>query len=276
MSQIPSSTDVVVIGGGVMGASIALELSKNGRKVVVLDKGGAPGAGSTSASSAIIRFTYSNFNTILMAWEAAQYWYNWNDFVGVEDPDGMAKFVKTGYLVFLTEGYDGVRQRELWDQFGIPYEVLSPEEVRKRWPAFETGKFYPPKSIEDPAFADDPYDQLSALFDPLSGFMDDPMLAAHNLAHAAKSHGAEFFFHKEVSGITKSGDKVTGVTLASGETISAPIVINAAGPHAAKINRLAGVYDEMKVHHQPLRQEVFSPPAPVGFRLEDKIGRAHV
>ena len=127
----------------------------------------------------------------------------------------------------------------------------------------------PPKSIEDPAFADDPYDQLSALFDPLSGFMDDPMLAAHNLAHAAKAHGAEFFFHKEVSGITKSGDKVTGVTLASGETISAPIVINAAGPHAAKINRLAGVYDEMKVHHQPLRQEVFSPPAPVGFRLED-------
>jgi len=269
VSQIPSSTDVVIIGGGVMGASIALELSKNGRKVVVIDKGGAPGAGSTSASSAIIRFTYSNFNTILMAWEAAQYWYNWSDFVGVEDPDGMAKFVKTGYLVFLTEGYDGVRQRELWDQFGIPYEVLSPEEVRKRWPAFETGKFYPPKSIEDPAFADDPYDQLSALFDPLSGFMDDPMLAAHNLAHAAKAHGAEFFFHKEVSGITKSGDRVTGVTLASGESISAPIVINAAGPHAAKINRLAGVYDEMKVHHQPLRQEVFSPPAPVGFRLED-------
>ncbi|MEY3925410.1 MAG: hypothetical protein RIQ63_761, partial [Actinomycetota bacterium] len=89
------------------------------------------------------------------------------------------------------------------------------------------------------------------------------------LAHAAKAHGAEFFFHKEVSGITKSGDRVTGVTLASGESISAPIVINAAGPHAAKINRLAGVYDEMKVHHQPLRQEVFSPPAPVGFRLED-------
>ena len=86
-----------------MGASIALELSKNGRKVVVLDKGGAPGAGSTSASSAIIRFTYSNFNTILMAWEAAQYWYNWNDFVGVEDPDGMAKFVKHRLFIKMTE-----------------------------------------------------------------------------------------------------------------------------------------------------------------------------
>ena len=269
MSTAVTKTDVVIIGGGVMGASIALELSKAGRKVVVIDKGGAAGAGSTSASSAIVRFTYSNFNTILMAWESAQYWYDWNNFVGVQDPDGMAKFVKTGYLVFLTEGYDGIRQRELWDQFGIPYEVLSPEEVRKRWPAFDTGKYYPPKSIEDPAFADDPYDQLSALFDPLSGFMDDPMLATHNLANAAKTFGAEFLFHKEVVSINSSNGSVTGVTLKSGEIFNAPTVINAAGPHAAKINRMAGVYDEMKVHHQPLRQEVFSPPAPVGFRLED-------
>lgn len=252
-----------------MGASIALELSKNGRKVIVLDKGGAPGAGSTSASSAIIRFTYSNFNTILMAWENAQIWFNWDKFVGVQDPDGMAKYVKTGYLVFLTEGYDGVRQRELWDEFGIPYELLSPEEVRKRWPAFETGKFYPPKSIEDPAFADDPYDQLWALFDPLSGFMDDPMLAAHNMAHAAKAHGAEFRFHTEVTEVLRDGGRASGVVLKNGERIEAQYVINAAGPHAAKVNKMAGVFDEMKVKHQPLRQEVFSPPAPKGFRLED-------
>jgi sarcosine oxidase subunit beta len=252
-----------------MGASIALELSKTGRKVIVLDKGGAAGAGSTSASSAIIRFTYSNFNTILMAWENAQIWFNWDKFVGVQDPDGMAKYVKTGYLVFLTEGYDGVRQRELWDEFGIPYELLSPEEVRKRWPAFETGKFYPPKSIEDPAFADDPYDQLWALFDPLSGFMDDPMLAAHNMAHAAKSCGAEFRFHTEVVEVLQEGGRASGVVLKNGERIESQYVINAAGPHAAKVNKMAGVFDEMKVKHQPLRQEVFSPPAPKGFRLED-------
>ncbi len=264
-----TKTDIVIIGGGVMGASIALELSKTGRKVIVLDKGGAPGAGSTSASSAIIRFTYSNFNTILMAWENAQIWFNWDKFVGEQDPDGMAKYVKTGYLVFLTEGYDGVRQRELWDEFGIPYELLSPEEVRKRWPAFETGKFYPPKSIEDPAFADDPYDQLWALFDPLSGFMDDPMLAAHNMAHAAKAHGAEFRFHTEVTEVLRDGGRASGVVLKNGERIESQFVINAAGPHAAKVNKMAGVFDEMKVKHQPLRQEVFSPPAPKGFRLED-------
>jgi sarcosine oxidase subunit beta len=266
---VTRAADVVIVGGGVMGASIALELSRAGRSVVVLDKGGAPGAGSTSASSAIIRFTYSNFNTILMAWESAQYWYDWSRFIGIDDPDGMAKFVKTGYLVFLTEGYDGARQRELWDCFGIPHELLSPEEVRRRWPAFETGKFYPPKAIDDPAFADDPYDQLWALYDPLSGFVDDPMLAAHNLAHAARVHGADLRFHQEVTEVRREGDAVRGVTLATGERIDAPVVINAAGPHAAKVNRMAGVYDEMRVRHRPLRQEVFSPPAPVGFRLED-------
>jgi sarcosine oxidase subunit beta len=95
------------------------------------------------------------------------------------------------------------------------------------------------------------------------------MLAAHNLAHAARVHGADLRFHQEVTEVRREGDAVRGVTLATGERIDAPVVINAAGPHAAKVNRMAGVYDEMRVRHRPLRQEVFSPPAPVGFRLED-------
>ena len=268
-TSTPSSTDVVVIGAGVIGASIAFELARTGRKIVCIDKGGAPGAGSTSASSAIIRFTYANYNTILMAWESAFYWIDWNNFIGVQDPDGMAKFIKTGYLVFLTEGYDGVKVRELWDEFGIPYEVLSAKQIRERFPSLDPGKFWPPKRIDDPAFGNDPYDELAGLYDPTSGFIDDPMLATHNFAHAAKLYGTEFRFHAEVSEIHRQLGKVTGVTLKSGETIMAPIVINAAGPHASKINRMAGVADEMKVRHRPLRQEVFSPPAPVGFRLQD-------
>ena len=51
-------TDVVVIGAGVIGGAVAFELAKAGRSVVIVDKGSAAGAGSTSASSAIIRFSY--------------------------------------------------------------------------------------------------------------------------------------------------------------------------------------------------------------------------
>ena len=54
-----SASDAVVVGAGVMGTAIALELARGGRSVVVVDKASGPGFGSTSASSAIIRFTYS-------------------------------------------------------------------------------------------------------------------------------------------------------------------------------------------------------------------------
>ena len=262
-------TDAVVIGAGVIGGAVALELAKAGRSVVIVDKGSAAGAGSTSASSAIIRFSYSTLDAVLMAWESATVWENWAEYLGVVDPDGMAKFIRTGYLVYRTEGYDGETVRKIWDEIGIPYDILTADELRKKFPALDAGSYWPPKTIDDPAFGDDAVGELSGLYDPLSGFMDDPMLAAHNLAHAAKQHGAEFLFHKEVSEITRDGDVVSGVVLKTGERFEAPIVINAAGPHAAAINRMAGVYDEMKVHHRPLRQEVFSPPAPKGFRLED-------
>jgi len=84
------------------------------------------------------------------------------------------------------------------------------------------------KKMDDPAFGDDAVGELSGLYDPLSGFMDDPMLAAHNYVHAAKHHGAETRFKSEVVSIDNDGKKITGVTLASGEKIEAPIVVNAA------------------------------------------------
>ena len=95
-------TDAVVIGAGVIGGAGALELAKSGRSVVIVDKGSAAGAGSTSASSAIIRFSYSTLDAVLMAWESATVWENWAEYLGVVDPDGMAKFIRTGYLVYRT------------------------------------------------------------------------------------------------------------------------------------------------------------------------------
>ena len=56
---MPDVADAVVIGAGVMGASIALELQRAGRSVVVVDKGDAVGGGSTSSSSAVVRFNFS-------------------------------------------------------------------------------------------------------------------------------------------------------------------------------------------------------------------------
>lgn len=261
--------DAVVIGAGVIGSAVALELARGGRSVAVVDKGPGPGAGSTSASSAIIRFSYSTRDAILTAWEAAEMWKDWPGHLGVTDPDGMCRFIRTGNLIFRTTGYDGARMTELWSEFGIDYDDLASAQLAERFPWLDPGKYYPPKRIDDPAFADDPDGELSAIYTPDGGFIDDPMLAARNLAFAARQHGADFRFHAEVTAIGRDGNAVTGVTLADGTTIEAPIVVNVAGPHSSGINRLAGVADDMAIGHRALRQEVFAAPAPAGARLED-------
>lgn len=263
--------DAVVIGAGVIGASVALELARGGREVVVVDKGPGPGAGSTSASSAIIRFSYSTRDAILTAWESAAKWRAWEEHLGVVDPDGMARYIPTGVLILRTTGFDGARMLELWDEIGIPYEVLDPDELVARHPWIDAGKYYPPKRIDDPSFGDDAADRLSAIVSDDSGFIDDPTLAARNLAFAARQHGARFRFRAEVVAIDRTPAGATGVTLDGGDTVVAPVVVNVAGPHSRRINALAGVTDDMRIGHAALRQEVFALPAPVGARLEDGL-----
>ncbi len=120
-----------------------------------------------------------------------------------------------------------------------------------------------------PAFSEDAASELTAFFEDVSGYIDDPMLAAHNLAHAARHHGAEFRFRRTVTGIGRIGGRVSGVDLDGGETLVAPVVINVAGPHSHVVNEMAGVTGDMKIGHRPLRQEVYAVPAPEGFRLDD-------
>ena len=267
--DLTQRADAIVIGAGVIGSSVAFELARSGRQVVVVDKGPGPGAGSTSASAAIIRYSYSTRDPILTAWEAAQLWFDWERHLGVRDPDGMVEFVPTGNLVFRTTGFDLEGIRTLWDEFGIPYEDLDGPALSARFPWLDVGSYYPPKRVDDPAFADDADGQLSGLYNPNSGFIDDPTLASRNLAYAARQHGAEFRFRTRVVEIDRDDQAVRGVTLDSGEQIEAPVVVNVGGPHASIINRLAGVVDDMRIAHRALRAEVFVAPAPPGGSLED-------
>ena len=66
--------DAVVIGAGVIGSGVALELPRSGREVLVVDKGRGPGLGSTSASSSIVRFNYSTGVGVATSWEAKHCW----------------------------------------------------------------------------------------------------------------------------------------------------------------------------------------------------------
>ena len=103
---------------------------------------------------------------------------------------------------------------------------------------------------------------------PEAGYVNDPQLSVHNLQRAAEASGALFRFNSQVINILRSPQRVTGVTLDDGNTITAPVVVNVAGPHSYVINKMAGVYDSMKIKTRALRHEVHHVPAPEGFDFE--------
>ena len=81
MTQVKHSYDAVIIGAGIIGCGIGFELSRRGVRTAVIEKNVGPGEGSTSASSAIIRFTYSTYSAVAMAYEGLRYWENWQDYL---------------------------------------------------------------------------------------------------------------------------------------------------------------------------------------------------
>ncbi len=262
---MPSSRHVVVIGAGVMGASISLELARNGRQVTCVDAGPAVGGGSTSSSSAIIRFNYSTFDSVLTAWEAADRWKHFGDHLGMSDPDGMANYIETGCLALDTPGDNRIEVGQIFRDIGIPYEDLTGSQIHAKLPALSTGDFWPPRRVADPHFADEPLQDIGGYYTDEGGFIDDPMRAAQNFMFAAREHGAQVRLNTEVRAVRIDDNRVVGVTLGDGSTIDAGIVINAAGPAASALNDLVGVSSEMRIKSRPLRQEVHVLEAPPDF-----------
>jgi sarcosine oxidase subunit beta len=265
MSEHERSADAVVIGGGIIGCSIGRSLAGRGLRTVVVDKGPEPGAGSTSASSAIVRFHYSTLDGVKLAWESKHHWADWATVVG--DQEHLARFHQIGMIVIDPPGADRDRVLGLFDQVGVPYERWDAEEFARRVPAMDTGRYWPPRAVADERFWAEAHGRLDAYMTPDAGFVDDPQLAARNLAADAERRGTTFRFRRRVTAVDTAGDRVAGVRLDDGSAIAAPVVVNAAGPHSAEVNRLAGVLDDFAVDTRALRQEVHVVPAPAGFAL---------
>lgn len=257
--------DAVVIGAGVVGSSIALELARSGRSVTVVDKAGGIGHGSTSASSAVVRFNFSTWAGVAAAWESKFCWESWGDHLGVDDPDGLARYERCGMALLDVDIAPRGAAIALFDQFGIPYEEWDAETLRARIPGIDAGRYWPPKPIADDAFWDETPTTLGAVYTPDAGYVSDPQLAAHNLATAAMHHGAKFLLNRAVVSVQRTEQRVTGVTLDDGTVLEAPIVVNAAGPWSGAINTLAEVGADFTIGTRPLRQEVHHVTAPAGF-----------
>ena len=265
------SADVVVIGAGVIGSSVALELARRGLRVIVVDKERGPGQGSTSASSAIVRFNYSTYAGVAIAWEGLHCWQDWRDHLEAPRGETVAAYTQTGVVMLDVPLAPRDRAAELFRTVGVPYEEWDTETLQKRVPALDPARHWPPKRIDDEQFWADPTETLGAIFTPDGGYVDDPLLATVNLADAAARRGVEFLHGHAVTGVRRTGGRVAGVTTDQ-DSIDAPVVVNCAGPWSSRVNEIAGVGADFTMTVRPMRQEVHQVTAPPGYGTDDEPG----
>jgi len=259
--------DAIIIGTGIIGGAIGLELAKRGSRTLNVDKLPAAGYGSTSNTCAIIRFHYSTAEGIAMARESYYYWLDWPKHIGTPDESGMAHYINTGCMVIKNEENQYLEHvLPHLDDLKVVYEDLRPEELKELLPYVDTRQFGPPVLAGDPRFGQPTGEAVAgAIYIPESGFINDPQLACHNQQRGCEARGGQFLFNAEVVEILTEDGHVAGIKLADGTEILAPVVVNAAGPHSFKINRMAGVEEGMRIRTRALKREVCHVPAPKGL-----------
>lgn len=212
------TADVVVIGAGAMGCSIAFHLARAGAgSVTVLDKGGIC-SGMTYRSGALVRLHYTNPHEARIALKAYDYFHHWQDIVG-----GDCGFQNTGFLFVVPPYQVDLLHKNvaMLHGLGVNTEVISAADVKEAQPFANTD------------------DIGAAAYEPGSGYAD-PHKTTIALADAAKRHRATFRTGRAVTGIRVSGGRVVGVDTEQGP-IDAGTVVCAAGPWAPKLLSTAGV-----------------------------------
>lgn len=225
------TAEVVVVGGGIIGVSVAYHLSRAGcRGVVVLEKDRV-GEGATGKSAGGIRQQFSTEVNVRLSMESVKFVERFEEETGYS-----ADFRQHGYLLLATtdqELQDFQRNVALQRELGLEVHLLSPEEAKNIVPELNT---------EDIA---------GATYCPTDGYAD-PYSLTQGFVSCAKRFGAQVCEETEVTGIVTKGGKVRGVVTTDGE-ISAPIVVNAAGPHASLLGRMVGA----DIPIRPSRRHVF-------------------
>jgi sarcosine oxidase subunit beta len=242
--MVPKTADVVIIGGGVMGASTAYHLALRGQKnVLLLEKDEFFGQEATGRCAGGVRFQFSTEVNVRLSLQSLPMLDRFKDETGQE-----INFRKCGYLFVLTKPEDVKTFRhslELQQRLGVKTEWLDPDEIHRRLPLMR---------FED---------ALAGSFNPADGLVD-PNSVVMGYVGAAQRLGAKCLNKVEVTGIQVAGGKITGVETDQG-LISTPKVVDAAGPWAGIIGQMAGV----AVPIQPIRRQLMTttpiPEVPPDF-----------
>jgi glycine/D-amino acid oxidase-like deaminating enzyme len=274
----------VVIGAGVIGSSIALQLKRLGHDVTVVDRNSSAGMGSTSASSAVVRFNYSTFDAVALSWESYFLWKEFKELIDgtngyssnslSNSQDHYAHLEDRGYVMLDVPVLSNDKTMALFDRAGIPYEIWDSNTLKARMVGIDAGRYWPNKPVKSDEFFNEATEELGAIFSKHGGYVSDPLLAAQNFAAAAKREGVNFKFRKAVVGIEKKNGRVCGVEVSDfdsqskkvldtgSEVITADVVVNVAGPWSTLINQMAAAGSDFTMELKPLRAEVHQISTP--------------
>ncbi|MEE8389327.1 MAG: FAD-binding oxidoreductase [Anaerolineae bacterium] len=218
--ELPQTADVVIVGGGVMGASTAYHLALKGcRNVLLLERESFFGTEATGKCAGGIRYQFSTEINVRLSQLSLPMLDRFE-----EELDQPIDLRYCGYLFLLTHEQDvaAFRQNvEMQHRLGVETEWLEPMQIVEMVPLIDlesvlAGTFYARDGLADP-----------------NGVVQGYISGARRL-------GAKLLNDVEVTDIRVAGGRVKGIGTDQGE-VATPVVVNAAGPWVGKVGRMAGV-----------------------------------
>jgi sarcosine oxidase subunit beta len=214
-----STAEIVIIGGGIVGTSVAYHLAQKGYTDILILEKKQLGSGSTGKSSGVLRQFYTNKTVVDMARVGIQYYANFYEMTGVH-----ADFTRTGYILAGNESNRTVLEKglEIQKELGINSRILTKEEILELDPRLKLTNV------------------TMGFYEVDAGYADPPA-AALGFASYARKHGATLRQGVEVLDIKKDAQGVNAVVTDQG-IIETRTVINCGGPWAKKIGNMVGIH----------------------------------
>lgn len=226
-----NSADAIIIGGGMIGMSVAFYLSRaNFGQVVLLEKEALPGMGATSKAAGGIRAQFTTRENIEMSMLSEKIFARFKEETGIE-----ALFDQIGYMFLLEDETDineFTKAYDLQKTLGLNVQMLNPDEINRLAPHVNLD------GIKSATFC-----------------LDDGLIDPHEFLigyeKAARRNGVEIIYQAEVTAIDTDRGKVTGLKTSQGN-ISTSLIIDCAGPYSKLIGQMAGVI----VPVEPVRRQI--------------------
>jgi len=248
---VAERADALIIGGGVIGASIAWHLTRQGRKPVVFDRG-LLGSGNTGRSAGGIRAQFTTEINIKLSLYSIAFYERFRETLGAD-----AEFHQVGYLFLGTTAAHRAHFKErvaFQKKFGVEVSLLTQEEVASGWPFLKTD------------------DVTGATYSAKDGFAG-PYEVTIAFANAARQRGATFHEQAEVTEILAEHGKVRGVKTSLGE-FSSDVVVAACGPAVPAIVKPLGIDVPVVPYRRHLYMTETFPeiPDPIPFIIDSGTG----